>query len=707
MASVLSNDTDLSQPGSPSGEKSDPSSPLDHASLLQAVRKQVEYYFSKENLQSDTFLMSHMDASNSVPITVVMKFSKMKSLVNGDEALLREALRDSQVCVITEEGRIRALNKAGGRSTIILREIPADTPEALVREIFNFEGCKRIASLRSDIENTWFVEMDSETDAKDTLLDLKMKRRQFNGEAVKARLKTEVAVRSFYSQPPPSLPMNVGSMRGFPVVPAMGMSPIPVVPYGYVPAQVNVNGALAGPGGNVFGYGMQPVDLSLIPGTAQLALNGGGAPRQGGRPTPSYEMWNDDASNKDKFKDSMNNQMDGKASSAMGKTQRGKGTDNFDRSGGRVGPSQGIAGNAGINKNGAMNAAYPTNGGRQASGSKTGVVGSPNGGRGIDARTNNGSTATKASKGAKGQQIKGSSGGAAPMQPVDLNLQNFPPLHVDESSVPAAGYQTKYQRYTAEEIIAIVSQVRDAPIPAGIDGRPLNPADHPHAMTATPNMDLLKRQRSFSIDETREQLQQGKPVQREAVMSGAVDYASMIYGDPRSGSVDMTEHTTSSLQPAIPTGTVPRDTSVASGNRSRSNSDNFQTKVSITQSSITGKTSVNSNQQPRGVNAVPSASSWAQLVKSSAVVSTQTEPVKTPAPRSTVVATAGVASAPKSNNSISNNSANDKGTSAGRGAEAPASKTETPNTNTKESSGKARSHRKKEAQPKVSLLILF
>jgi hypothetical protein len=56
-------------------------------------------------------------------------------------------------------------------------------------------------------------------------------------------------------------------------------------------------------------------------------------------------------------------------------------------------------------------------------------------------------------------------------------------------------------------------------------------AHHPIALTTTPNSDLLLRQRTFSIDETREQMQQGRPVQREAVVSGAVDYGSLLYGE--------------------------------------------------------------------------------------------------------------------------------------------------------------------------------
>ena len=41
--------------------------------LLEKVKAQMEFYFSNENLQTDVFLMSQMDANKSVPIAVVMK----------------------------------------------------------------------------------------------------------------------------------------------------------------------------------------------------------------------------------------------------------------------------------------------------------------------------------------------------------------------------------------------------------------------------------------------------------------------------------------------------------------------------------------------------------------------------------------------------------------------------------------------------------
>ena len=71
-----------------------------------------------------------------------------------DESLIYKALETSTVTII-DGNRIKASVKTNGRSTIILREIPSDAPEDEVREIFNFDSCKPIVSMRSDIGDTW------------------------------------------------------------------------------------------------------------------------------------------------------------------------------------------------------------------------------------------------------------------------------------------------------------------------------------------------------------------------------------------------------------------------------------------------------------------------------------------------------------------------------------------------------------------------
>ena len=77
----------------------------------------------------------------------------MKSLTQ-DESVIRSALEKSTIVSIVDN-KIKSLAKITQRSTIILREIPSDTPESEVKEIFNFETCKPIHSVRSDVGDTW------------------------------------------------------------------------------------------------------------------------------------------------------------------------------------------------------------------------------------------------------------------------------------------------------------------------------------------------------------------------------------------------------------------------------------------------------------------------------------------------------------------------------------------------------------------------
>ena len=94
----------------------------------------------------------------------------MKSLTQ-DEAVIRQALETSGSLVsVVENNRLKANVKSSGRSTIILREIPSDTPIDEVKEIFNFEGCTHISSIRSEIGDSWCVIDDDDDDDDDAIL---------------------------------------------------------------------------------------------------------------------------------------------------------------------------------------------------------------------------------------------------------------------------------------------------------------------------------------------------------------------------------------------------------------------------------------------------------------------------------------------------------------------------------------------------------
>lgn len=68
-----------------------------------------------------------------------------------------------------------------------------------IRQMFTGEGVAPIRSIRSDVGDTWFITMDSEDEAFSTILALRSK--NFEGKPIKARLKSENILRSFFPVP--------------------------------------------------------------------------------------------------------------------------------------------------------------------------------------------------------------------------------------------------------------------------------------------------------------------------------------------------------------------------------------------------------------------------------------------------------------------------------------------------------------------------
>ena len=64
--------------------------PLDE--LKARLQRQLEYYFSRENLAHDTYLMTQMDPDQYVPIWTIANFNQVRKLTS-DIALVTQVLR--------------------------------------------------------------------------------------------------------------------------------------------------------------------------------------------------------------------------------------------------------------------------------------------------------------------------------------------------------------------------------------------------------------------------------------------------------------------------------------------------------------------------------------------------------------------------------------------------------------------------------------
>ncbi|XP_046599348.1 la-related protein 1B isoform X1 [Neodiprion lecontei] len=79
---------------------------LDMTTLKDYIKKQIEYYFSEENLMRDFFLRRKMDAEGFLPITLIASFHRVQALTT-DVALVVEAIKESDKLELVNGFQVR------------------------------------------------------------------------------------------------------------------------------------------------------------------------------------------------------------------------------------------------------------------------------------------------------------------------------------------------------------------------------------------------------------------------------------------------------------------------------------------------------------------------------------------------------------------------------------------------------------------------
>lgn len=192
---------------------------LEGNELIQALKKQVEYYFSKENLMTDRYLVSQMNTELFVPITTIANFKMIKSLTE-DKSMLIEAMKQTSSVQLNKEETMVKPQLKSQRNTIILREISSETNPEEIRAIFGDQFGK--IEVKAEIGDSWYISFE---DDATTLKALEHVRTQkFKGEPIRARIKTETSIRSFLATnlpptPPVVNPVNLDPQNPYPMYP--------------------------------------------------------------------------------------------------------------------------------------------------------------------------------------------------------------------------------------------------------------------------------------------------------------------------------------------------------------------------------------------------------------------------------------------------------------------------------------------------------
>ncbi|KAF6201477.1 hypothetical protein GE061_003868 [Apolygus lucorum] len=195
-------------------------SPIAIDQLKQMLSSQLEYYFSRENLANDTYLLSQMDNDQYVPIWTVANFNQVKKLTT-DIKLITEVLRESPNVQVDDEGqKVRPNHK---RCIVILREIPESTPLEEVKGLFSGKGCPKLISCEFAHNNSWYVTFENDEDAQKAYRFLREEVREFQGKPIMARIKAKPMTMNRLPMPNVA-PGMAGMKNGYRTPPASANS---------------------------------------------------------------------------------------------------------------------------------------------------------------------------------------------------------------------------------------------------------------------------------------------------------------------------------------------------------------------------------------------------------------------------------------------------------------------------------------------------
>ncbi|XP_045106976.1 LOW QUALITY PROTEIN: nascent polypeptide-associated complex subunit alpha, muscle-specific form-like [Portunus trituberculatus] len=165
-----------------------PQQPLSREQIKQLVAQQVEYFFSRENLSSDPYLISQMDSDQYVPVYILANCTQFKTITK-DHSIIVEALKESPFVQLDEErNRVRPNYK---RCIVILREIPESTPIEEIESVFKSDECPKVVSCEFVHNSSWYVTFESDEDAQKAYWYLRGVVKTFKDKPILARIKTK------------------------------------------------------------------------------------------------------------------------------------------------------------------------------------------------------------------------------------------------------------------------------------------------------------------------------------------------------------------------------------------------------------------------------------------------------------------------------------------------------------------------------------
>lgn len=148
--------------------------------MSEAIKSQIEFYFSDSNFRKDTFLRAAVesDPDGFVPISVLLTFNKLKKLTTDPDVVV-SALQDSTSVLVSEDGKkVKRTTPLGevdtsAERTLYVKGYPLEDSDVnieFVKSQFEKFGKVLLVKLRRDnqkrFKGSCFIEFETEDSVK-------------------------------------------------------------------------------------------------------------------------------------------------------------------------------------------------------------------------------------------------------------------------------------------------------------------------------------------------------------------------------------------------------------------------------------------------------------------------------------------------------------------------------------------------------------
>ncbi|XP_059169226.1 la-related protein Larp4B-like isoform X3 [Physella acuta] len=160
-------------------------------SVLEPIRKQMQFYFSAENLPNDKFLNSKMDPDKYIPLDIFLDFNRIKPICSNYEQLA-QAVESSSILELNESRNKVRVSQC--RKTLTLRGFPATATEEDVRQFILDMGAPTPTHIEfvmvKDKCSTWYVSFKDESIALNSFFLLHNQKADYKGYPIGCCIKS-------------------------------------------------------------------------------------------------------------------------------------------------------------------------------------------------------------------------------------------------------------------------------------------------------------------------------------------------------------------------------------------------------------------------------------------------------------------------------------------------------------------------------------